>query len=413
MERDLPEGWEWTTLGELVLKPKADIVDGPFGSNLKASEYVDEGIPIIRLQNIQRDAFIKKEIRFVTQEKAAQLKRHSFSKSDIVITKLGDPLGKACLVPDDLDWGIIVADVIRIRPDEKRILKKYLLCAINSDVVSRQFDVNIRGATRPRINLGHVRKLRIPLPPLETQRRIVAILEKAEETKRLRAQADELADRLLQSVFLEMFGDPVTNPMGWKYEKIKNISEKFSDGPFGSNLKTEHYTDEGIRVIRLQNIGVSKFLDEDKAYISEEHFTKIKKHKCATGDVIIGTMGNPNLRACIIPKYVEIAVNKADCIQCRPKKRAVLPEYICSLLNIPATLIMATNMIHGQTRSRISMGQLSTLSIPVPPLSLQMQFTQIVEKIEAIKQSQVRSNQELDDLFNALMQKAFKGELFA
>jgi type I restriction enzyme S subunit len=210
---------------------------------------------------------------------------------------------------------------------------------------------------------------------------------------------------------MEMFGDPMRNPKGWEIKKIKDVSEKFSDGPFGSNLKTEHYENIGVRVIRLQNIGIANFLDDNKAYISENHFSTLQKHTCLPGDVLIGTMGYPNLRACIIPKSIELAVNKADCIQCRPNKNLATSEYICQLLNLPSTLDMASNMIHGETRSRISMGQLSTLRIPLPPLSLQQKFARIVEKVESMRQSQNQSKQQIDNLFSTLMQKAFRGEL--
>lgn len=177
-ERPLPEGWVWTKLRELVTNPKEDIVDGPFGSNLKASEYVDSGIPIIRLQNIDRDRFNNKNIRFVTPEKAEELSRHSFISGDIVITKLGDPLGEACVVPDYFENGIIVADVVRARIDETNVVKKYLVHCINSEVVIRQLAEKTKGTTRPRVNLRHIRNIDIPLAPLPEQERIVAEIEK-------------------------------------------------------------------------------------------------------------------------------------------------------------------------------------------------------------------------------------------
>src|SRR5262245_48821721 len=96
----LPAGWVKTTLANLLLDPKSNIVDGPFGSNLKSSEYQTEGVPILRIQNIERYSFIPKNIKFVSLFKAGQLKRHSYSAGDIIITKLGDPLGKACILPE-------------------------------------------------------------------------------------------------------------------------------------------------------------------------------------------------------------------------------------------------------------------------------------------------------------------------
>lgn len=176
-KRVLPSRWEWVDLQDLVQTPSSDIVDGPFGSNLKASEYKEAGIPIIRLQNIDRGAFVRKNIKFVSPEKARQLSRHNFQAGDIVITKLGDPLGEACLIPDDMPHGILVADVVRVRPREAGVNRSYLMWAINSEVVATQLRQATKGTTRPRVNLGHIRNLEMPLAPTQEQVRIAAAVE--------------------------------------------------------------------------------------------------------------------------------------------------------------------------------------------------------------------------------------------
>ena len=112
----LPRGWRYFGLEELVARPKVDIVDGPFGSNLKASDYTDGGVPIARLQNVDANKFVRKNIRFVNKEKANELTRHTFQAGDLLITKLGDPLGEACIVPDDFERGVIVADLVTGAP---------------------------------------------------------------------------------------------------------------------------------------------------------------------------------------------------------------------------------------------------------------------------------------------------------
>jgi type I restriction enzyme S subunit len=175
---ELLEGWTLAKLEELCISPRQDIVDGPFGSNLKASEYVDAGIPIIRLQNVKRNRFIEHNLRFITPNKADDLSRHSFRAGDIVITKLGSPLGEACLVPPSLEFGIIVADVVRARISENHISKLFTVFAINSPAVINQLSLEVKGSTRPRVNLSHIRSLEIPLAPLNEQYRIVAKLEK-------------------------------------------------------------------------------------------------------------------------------------------------------------------------------------------------------------------------------------------
>ncbi|WP_395167695.1 restriction endonuclease subunit S [Francisella salimarina] len=197
------------TLSDSVENPKKDIVDGPFGSNLKATEYIQKGVPIIRIQNIQRLEFINKDIKFVSEEKAEFLKRHSFIASDIVITKLGEPLGKSCIVPDNLERGIIVADIIRVRVDSSKSKNKYIMYAINSAIAINQFSENSMGSTRQRVKLSIVRDLKIPLPPLAIQQQTVEYLDsiatKVDKIKQLNEQKLENLKALKASILDKAF----------------------------------------------------------------------------------------------------------------------------------------------------------------------------------------------------------------
>ena len=107
--REIPNGWALVKLGDLVVDPKKDLVDGPFGSNLKADEYTDSGVPVFKIQNIKAKRFLDKKINYITEEKANSLSRHSFVSGDLIITKLGDPLGLCCKAPEKYRYGIIVA----------------------------------------------------------------------------------------------------------------------------------------------------------------------------------------------------------------------------------------------------------------------------------------------------------------
>lgn len=236
------------------------------------------------------------------------------------------------------------------------------------------------------------------------------MLDKADRLRRLRRYAPELSEAYLQAVFLEMFGDPVTNPRKWKTDTLRSASLIFSDGPFGSDLKTDHYTESGVRVIRLQNIGVGELIDEDKAFISGEHFKAISKHKCLPGDVIIGTLGDPNLRACMLPSSIPIALNKADCIQMPVNPEQTTKAFACWLLNLPHTLHLATGMIHGQTRERINMGRLAELEVPLPDIERQRQFSQVALRFERAHTQQREAQRQAEHLFQTLLHRAFEGE---
>lgn len=172
----LPDGWIWVSLSDVVINPKVDLVDGPFGSNLKSDDFTSEGIPVFKIQNIKAGYFLDKNIQYVTTEKALELERHSFKEGDIIITKLGEPLGLACKVPIKYPNGIIVADLIRLRPS--RIVNvDYLVSIINSKIVQDQFKEITNGTTRSRVNLTLVRNIQIPLAPIEEQERINTTLE--------------------------------------------------------------------------------------------------------------------------------------------------------------------------------------------------------------------------------------------
>lgn len=275
------------------------------------------------------------------------------------------------------------------------------------------FDLSsfITGSAQPKLNQKNLNRIMVPLPPLAEQKRIAAILDKADMLRTKRRAALAKLDSLVQSVFLEMFGDPVTNPMGWEEYELFETAEKFSDGPFGSNLKSEHYVERGIRVIRLQNIGVGYLNNNDLAFISQEHFNSLPRHHCVPGDVVIGTLGDPNLRACIVPRSLERCLNKADCVQYRVNASIMGSVYACWLLNNPRTVMKAEKLSLGQTRLRISMGRLKTLVIPVPPLDKQLEFGKVVTKINKFQHQHQQSTIESDNLFHALQQRAFRGEL--
>lgn len=149
---------------------------------------------------------------------------------------------------------------------------------------------------------------------------------------------------------------------------MREASLLISDGPFGSNLKSEHYVSEGVRVIRLQNIGEGEFLDEDKAFISAEHFNELKKYTCRPGEIVIGTLGTPNFRAAIIPDYVPISINKSDCVHYIPNPDLLDSIFACAMFNSHSMLLQAENVAHGETRKRIAMGQVAQLRIILPQM---------------------------------------------
>lgn len=404
--------YRWVSLSDVAAPVPNAIVDGPFGSNLKLEDYVDDGIPVLQGKNITGDEFAWKEVRYISERKANELKRSTVRPGDILLVKIGS-IGYSAIIEElsGFPFAIIPANLAKITPNSDLIHTKFLHYWLTSPDAKAALLARASKTAQPALSLTKIKELPVPLPPLAEQRRIAAILDNANAMRSARRKTLQQHTNLRLSLFLDTFGDPATNPKRWPLRQIREIAVKISDGPFGSNLKTSHYTESGIRVIRLQNIGVGEFLDEDKAFISESHFSSLRKHECAAGDVLVGTLGDPNLRACIMPRTIGLAINKADCVQIRPNPSSATSDFVCALLNLRSTERMATGMIHGQTRSRISMGRLRELHIPMPPIELQREFTERTAKAESVRAAALVSAADLDRLFSSLRHRAFRGEL--
>lgn len=172
----MKKNWPIRPLQSLCNDFKQDIVDGPFGSELQRKDYITEGVPVLKIQNIKPFAIELKKMDYISGAKFNELKRHSFRLGDIVMTKLGCPLGVSTIV-EGMDEGVIVADLVRIRAQQ--VDTKYLCYQLNSQKTNEFINAQQKGTTRPRVTLSVVRQLPILVPPLAEQQRIVGLLDEA------------------------------------------------------------------------------------------------------------------------------------------------------------------------------------------------------------------------------------------
>ena len=379
----------------------------------KGKAFYGSGVKVANIGDLYESAVFSPRKFSLLEVSEKEIHKYRLIKGDILFVRSSlKREGVAyCSTYDSDELCLFSSFMIRVRPNREICYPKFLSYLLRSPSGRKRLINASNTSIITNISQEGLASVKIPLPPLPQQKKIAAILDAADayrqQTRALIGKYEELS----QSLFLEMFGDPVRNEKGWEEVNIRKSSDKFCDGPFGSNLKTEHYKVTGVRVIRLNNIGVGRFIDHDKAFISEEHAKTLSKNICKPGDILIGTMGEPNLRACLLPNNIEKAINKADCLICRPQESKFNNYFLCSLLNNEAFVKSLSDLILGQTRGRISMGRLSTRDIISPPLSLQNQFAERIQAIEAQKAQAEVSLAQAEDLFQALLQKAFKGEL--
>lgn len=365
---------------------------------------------VANVQSMRLDLSTIKRIEATEEE----IERYRLRKDDLLLTEGGDPdkLGRGTLWGNELPECIHQNHIFRVRASSD-VDPRYLQRAVASEQGRKYFLRSAKQTTGiASINMSQLKKFPLPLPPVAQQKRIAEALDRLDAVRDKRRQAVPLLDALAQSIFLDMFGDPAANPREWPSLELGSMATHFSDGPFGSNLKSAHYRDAGIRVIRLQNIGIGRFVDDDVAYISREHFKSLERHACFPGDVLVATLGDPNIRACIQPAWLNIALNKADCVQFRPDPQFSTSEYICALLNQPSVEKMAQSLLLGQTRVRISMGRLRTLRLPLPPLELQKEFARRNAAVDEERAKHREQLARLDELFFSVQSRAFAGTLF-
>jgi type I restriction enzyme S subunit len=368
-----------------------------------ASEAECRALPYVGLEHIEKGAGnFAADFRCLPETLLAT--KFRFTPQHVLYGKLRPNLNKVVL--PDFD-GVCTTEIFPLLPKTQALDRGYLYGVLLSHRFVKWASNSVSGANLPRLDPARLRDYEIELPDLTQQLSVARQLEQTHRLRRTRRYALELTDSFLPAAFLELFGDPKQNPNKWPERTLSAVCSKFSDGPFGSNLKSSDYRLSGIRVIRLQNIGVGEFLDDDVAFVSKEHFASLQKHTCIPGDVLIGTMGEPNLRACIQPVQIPIALNKADCIQARPDPKQLDALYLQVMLNIPSTLHLVPGMVHGQTRGRVSMGELARLPIPVPPLQLQEEFAALVQRVERLRAVQREALRQAEHLFASLLARAF------
>ena len=401
----LPSDWKWTHIEGIAASNKYSVVDGPFGSNLKTSDYVDDGIPVLQGKNITNNVFRWFDARFISEGKAEELKRSAVSIGDILIVKIGS-IGYAAEL-DDLNgypFAIIPANLAKLTIDDSKIDKGYLLHWLASPHVSRHFNSVASKTAQPALSLGKIKELPIPLPPLPEQKRIAAILDKADAIRRKRQQAIQLADELLSAQFLKKFGDPKDSPFGSK--SLKDVALKITDGAHF----TPTYVESGIPFLRVTDINGGGVDWSKVKYIPlEEHQELIKRCKPEKGDVLYsknGTIGVPRL----IDWDQEFSIFVSLCL-IKPNPDYLRGRYLYSFLQTPFALKQATQKAKSATVTNLHLVEIKEIRLPVPSLAIQDEWIDFLDNFGCVKARLIESLNNSNDAFNSLSQKAFSGML--
>lgn len=359
-------------------------------------------VPYLRVANVQ-DGFIDIDDVSEIEIAATDLGRYLLRPGDVLMNEGGDfdKLGRGQVWDGAIDPCIHQNHVFAVRPHG--IEPEWLALVTSADCGRFFFMTRAKQSTNlASISSTNLLELPVPCPPPAERRAIMRFLDReAGKIDALVAEQERLI-ALLKEKRQAVISQAVTKgldasapmkdsgvgwlgqvPAHWEVTRLGRVTASKCDGPFGSGLKSEHYTEQGVRVIRLQNIRMGHFDDTDAAFIDEEYFrVSLPGHDVEQGDLLIAGLGDDrNIvgRCCVAPEGIEPAMVKADCFRFRLFTQRALPAFMAMQLT-SGSQFDAGMMSSGSTRSRIPLSVMATRPVALPPLAEQQK---IVEKIEA------------------------------
>lgn len=378
-----------------------DLVDILSGFAFDAANFSDEGdIALIRIRDVirgQSNTFYRGDCD----------DKYLIQKGDILIGMDGE-FNRA-------RWqsapALLNQRVCKIKSSSPKLSDEYLFHFLPAALKAIEDTTSF--VTVKHLSAKQIKDISIPLPPVEEQRRIAAILDQAETLRTQRRTALALLDSLTQSLFLDMFGEGDSH--GWPVTSIGDIVDEenggIRTGPFGSQLLHSEFVDEGVGVLGIDNAVNNEFRWGERRYITHAKYEELKRYTVRPGDVLITIMGTCG-RCAVVPDDIPLAINTKHLCCISVNRRSVVPDYLHAyFLRHPTARKYLEQTAKGAIMSGLNMGIIKAMPIALPPLPLQQTFATRIASIEALKTTHRRALAALDALFASLQQRAFAGQL--
>lgn len=402
---ELPEGWRWVKVGNIVEK----LTDGTHST----PKYINEGIPFLSVKNVREEYFDLEDIKYISEDEHKQLtKRCKPERWDILYTKVGTT-GIAKVIDIDLEFSIFVSLAL-IKMDKKNIYPYFLEKVLNSPIVKQQALTKTRGQANKNLVLKDIKEILIPIPSknnrpdLEKQKQIVhkieTIFAKVEQAEKLRQTALQKTKTAFDAVLNKIFKE-AEEKKGWKWIKLSDLGKYIN----GRAFKPSEWEKSGLPIIRIQNLNntdapfnyCSKAV-EDKYYI---------KH----GDLLISW--SATIDAFIWDK--EDAILNQHIFKVEVNKERIEKRYMFYI--VKQILQNIVEKTHGSTMKHITYKKFKILLIPLPyknnhpDLEKQRQIVDYLDrlqgKIKQLEGLQTIQLQKFTALKESILNKAFRGEL--
>ena len=388
----------------------AEFINGDRGKNYPSkSDFVEYGIPFINAGHLSSGEIDFSEMNYISEDRFRKIGSGKTKPNDILYCLRGS-LGKTAIVRHNGD-AAIASSLVIIRPLENccgKYLYHYLISPLGKTEIQK-FD---NGTSQPNLSATSVKKYQIPLPPLPEQKRIAEVLDKADALREKRRLALQKLDTLLQSVFHEMFGDPVRNPKGWDVENFGNLCSEIYRYPTYYGIE---YVERGVPEIRGELILKNGEIDnnnEKLRFISKETSDKFSRTVLQAGDLVLSVRGTIG-KIGFVDKSLEGANITANVIRVSPNRTKVNPRYFWQICRNEHFQRKLQEISSSTTIQTIKSPDLKAIKVLLPPFELQELFEQVYRRWKILQNSIELSAKHTESLFQTFQQRAFKGELFS
>jgi type I restriction enzyme S subunit len=364
----------------------------------------DEEFHYIDLSAVDQDTKSIAEAREIACADAPSRARQLVRTGDVLVSTVRPNLNGVARVPDDLDGATASTGFCVLRPDPEKLSGGYLFHWVKSAAFVGDMVSKATGASYPAVSDRIIFESLFPLPPLEEQRRIAAILDQAETLRTQRRTALALLDSLTQSLFLDMFGDPVANPKGFIKQPLSGVAEittgstpgRGSDGYYGGNIPW----------VKTTEVAGGEIHDTEEK-LTEAGLKAIRGKLHPVNSIVVAMYGQGQTRGRCALLRIEASCNQA-CGVIRPSEEFV-PWFMFTQLLLAYERLRALG--RGGNQENLNLQLLGSFEVLVPPFPLQQTFATRIASIEALKATHRRALAALDALFASLQQRAFTGVL--
>lgn len=386
---------------------------GQYGVGLSSREWSDGEPRYVRITDINEDGRLN-GMKVAPDGAQSDWDKAILNPGDLLFARSGATVGKTYLHTDDNDPAVYAGYLIRFQLDHDLALPEYVFRYTQSAAYRRWVANSQRAVAQPNINSQQYGELPIPLPPLEEQRRITAILDHADALRAKRREALARLDELTQSIFIDMFGDSRTISTLWPAMSLKDAFTAIESGR-SPTCHTRAAADDEYGVLKLGAVTYGVYDPSQNKALPEDVVPDVR-HEVRPGDLLFTRKNTAELvGATALVRHTRAKLLLPDLVfrlKVDPTS-AMNAAYLQAVMMYPPIRRGIQGLAGGSAGSmpNISKAKLLTVKLPHPPLDLQLEFEQRVNCIESLKESQYAALAELDALFASLQSRAFRGEL--